>query len=174
MFLNYAEVEALIRKGKIRWAFDIGLGRRKRAIRILAESLLPGGQRFHNLDAALLFILPGSGKLEIPCIELGRIISCTRPHVMELCRRGMIVGRVVRHERLVSVASARQFLAERHLSPKPASKVARKQRSKMPQDDLAAVLSREPAESRARTNGSKRQRPCSARQTPDFSKGGES
>lgn len=172
MHCNYGVVLQMITAGNL-VAFDVGLGNRKRCLRIFESPAREGAPRPKGLTALLSRLLPDSGKSEISCIELGKIISCTRPHVLKLCRRGMIVGRVVRHRRLITIASARQFLAERHLKPETSQNGTQKRRSKMPQDVLPAVLTHESANRPARTNGSVRQRPCSTRQTPNFGKGGD-
>lgn len=114
---DYGVVAQMISCGYL-VAFDVGTGNRKKCLRVFDLPIRRNGRRLSRAATVLAKLLPV--ETEIPAVEFGKLIGCTRPHVLKLVRQGLISGRLNGHQRLVNVGSVRHFLASRHVKPENA------------------------------------------------------
>jgi hypothetical protein len=111
--VDYDTVLARIESGVIRWAFDIGLGAKIRAIRVVRECLA-GGRQFGSLDQVVEWAVPHPHHT-VHGEVARRWWCCTRPHIKALYDAGEITGHKTDHTRHLEVASLRAFLKRRRI-----------------------------------------------------------
>ncbi len=113
-------VLALVDHGRLRWAWDIGLGGKIREVRIWGQSIVAyqqdAPQPGDDLGAVAREVIGLSSRTRLRASEVRALLCCSQQHVQRLVAVGALQGDVESRTRWVTRASLETFLISRRIA----------------------------------------------------------